>query len=97
MEDATYLKIGNRFYKHNTEFSKTEDGVSVRVEFDRWAEFHKNDLSLFGITPMRDTPAPHMTFKTKIEIYDQELVVVLPEAFNEMVGRQVQITAKVID
>lgn len=104
LDECTILKIGGKLFKHNEEFSKTKTGVSVRVEFDRWAEFHSNDFSLFGITPMRKKQLPEVTYQSFVRRHfchefcsDRGIVyVALPDSFCAYPDSLVEVTVRVL-
>ena len=58
-EDIFFLKNDSWSYHHNNQ------EANIRMEFDRWADVHVNDLKSFGFTPMKPLPPP-----APIEFFD---------------------------
>jgi len=49
-EKATVFKLNDKVFSiHGQTASKTSTGVSLRMQFDRWADFDLQDFQIIGI------------------------------------------------
>lgn len=108
--DASFCKINGKTFTRQ-EFQPHEWGVSIRVEFDRWADFDKNDFNLLKIEFFKSAPKPSLSWTTKIiehsyrevdnhgHTYDvtDSVCIQLPFSdFIEYLGQEVEVSVKVL-
>ncbi len=114
LKDARFLKIKEKTFDHlgsERTFEKLYMygnlvGVTVRLEFDRWAEFLEKDFDMLGITCWKIKEQEPITFSTTVEKYStrdihgmihfvrDSVCVVLPRDCAKFLGEEVEVTVK---
>ena len=110
--EAQFIKIGESIYNLSDQnvIQKIPNGISVRMEFDRWANFDEQDFLLLGIECFKAKEIKPIVFSAIISehstreienhgmTYDvvDKVCVILPDEFTQFKGQQVEVIIKVI-
>ena len=82
-KEATHFSLAGQTYSiAGQTASKLKEEVSLRLEFDRWADFHSRDFTKVGIKSLKPKNLKPKEFIGKIVEIESHLCIIVPKGFE---------------